>query len=94
MFLKKYKNKGGIYLIQCKLDPKIYYIGRTKNFKKRLNAHLNSKLNYKLYLFANLLGWSNFNFSIIEICDFSIQKERENFYLKKYLPILNTVIKK
>ena len=34
-----------------------------------------------------------FKFSIVEICDINIQQERENFYLKKYLPILNTVLK-
>ena len=93
LFFNKYNNKGGIYLIQYKDDLSIYYIGRTKNFKNRLNAHLKTKVKDKFHLFANLVGWEKFNFSIVEICDLNTQQERENFYLKKYLPLLNTVFK-
>jgi hypothetical protein len=92
-FLSKYKDKGGIYLFQYIDDSSVYYIGRTKNFKKRLNTHLKKKFTDKFHLFANLVSWNKFNFSIIEICDLNLQKERENYYLKKYLPLLNTVFK-
>ena len=34
-----------------------------------------------------------FHFSIVEICDLNIQEDRENFYLQKYLPVLNTIFK-
>lgn len=40
-----------------------------------------------------MVSWDKFNLSIVEICDLNIQQERENFYLKKYLPLLNTVLK-
>lgn len=93
LFLNKFKDKGGIYLIQYKNDQNIFYIGRTKNFKNRFYLHSKIKLKDKFHLFANLVGLDKFNFSIIEICELNIQKERENFYLKKYLPLLNTVFK-
>ena len=36
---KKENDLGVIYIFQYKHDPNIYYIGRTINFKKRLNSH-------------------------------------------------------
>lgn len=93
LFFNKYKDKGGIYLIQYTEDLNIYYIGRTKNLKKRLNVHLKTKVKDKFHLFANLVGWEKFQFSIVEICELNLQQEREDFYLKKYLPLLNTVFK-
>lgn len=93
LFFHKFKNKGGIYLIQYKGDPNIYYIGRAKIFQNRLATHLKTKVKDKFHLFANLIGLSNFNFSIIEVCDLNVQKDKENDYLKKYLPLLNTLFK-
>ena len=40
-----------------------------------------------------MVGWDKFNFTIVEVCDLNAQQERENFYLQKYLPLLNTVFK-
>ena len=40
-----------------------------------------------------MVEWDKFNFSIVEVCDLNAQQERENFYLQKYLPLLNTVFK-
>jgi len=54
---------------------------------------LNSDLKDRFHKFANSTGWDNFEFSIIELCDLNIQEDRENFYLQKYLPLLNTVFK-
>jgi hypothetical protein len=51
-------------------------MGRTKNFNKRLNSYLNKKFTDKFHLFANLVSWDKFHFSIIEICDLNLQKER------------------
>ena len=93
LFFKNFKDKGGIYLFQYKGDPNIYYIGRTKNFNSRFNIHLKTKVKDKFHLFANLVGWDQFNFSIVEICDINNQQEREKFYLQNYLPLLNTVFK-
>lgn len=77
---KEFKDKGGIYMFKYKFDFYIYYIGRTNNFYKRIKVHLNTKLNDKFHKFANTLGWDNFEFSIIEICDQTKQQERENYY--------------
>lgn len=55
--------------------------------------HLKTSDKDKFHLFANLVGFCKFSFSIIEVCDLNAQKERENFYLQKYLPLLNTVFK-
>ncbi len=92
-FFSKFKNKGGIYLFQYKNDLSVYYIGRTKNFYQRFNKHLNSKHSDRFHLFANLVGWYMFHYSIIEVCDITVQKKKENFYLKKFLPLLNTSFK-
>jgi hypothetical protein len=35
----------------------------------------------------------NSNLSIIEICSLDMQQERENYFLEKYLPLLNTIFK-
>ena len=93
MFFNKYKDKGGIYLIQFTDEPSIYYIGRSINFKKRLSIHLKTSVKDKFHLFANLVGWDKFNFTIVEVWELNAQQERENFYLQKYLPLLNTVFK-
>ncbi len=93
LFFKDLKNKGGIYMFRHKKDPNIYYIGRAKYFYKRFKDHLNSILNDRFHKFSNSIGWDNFEFLIIEICDLNIQRDRENFYLEKYLPLLNTIFK-
>jgi hypothetical protein len=54
---------------------------------------LNTDLKDRFHKFANSTGWDNFEFSIIELCDLNNQEDRENFYLQKYLPLLNTVFK-
>lgn len=37
-----------------------------------------------------MVGWEHFKVSIIEICSALEQGARENYYLQKYLPLLNT----
>lgn len=76
-----------------KHDPNIYYIGRTNNFKARLNSHMESDLNDRFHVFARAVGWGKFIFSIIEICNVNIQRDKEDFYFQEYLPILNTIFK-
>ena len=83
-------DKGGIYLFQYNDDPLVYYIGRTSTFSARFKSHIKHKTSDKFHVFANLVGWNNFTVSIIEICDRCEQGKRENFYLQKYLPLLNS----
>jgi len=102
-FFKPLKGKGGIYMFRYKKDLKVFYLlfcwyinkklGRTKDFHKRFKDHLSSNLKDRFHKLANSIGWDPFEFSIIEICDLTIQQDREDFYLQKYLPLLNTIFK-
>jgi hypothetical protein len=67
-FLKKWRSKSCIYLIQYKHDPLIYYIGITTLFKRRLYNHLKADTQSKFHVFLNLVGREHFNVSIIEEC--------------------------
>ena len=89
-FLKKWGSKGGLYLIEYKHNPLIYYIGRTTLFKRRFNNHLSAQTSSKFHIFFNLVGLEYFKFSILEVCSPNEQGIRENFYLQKFLPMLNT----
>jgi len=102
-FLKEWGSKGGIYIIEYKYNPLIYYIGRTTLIKRRMNNHIKAESNSKFHVFLNLIGLDHFKFSILEICSPSPlsplgmrgvhigeQGKRENYYLQKFLPILNT----
>jgi hypothetical protein len=89
-FLSKWGSKSCIYIIEYKYDPLIYYIGRTTLFRRRFNNHLQADTGSKLHVFLNLVGWQHFNISILEECSPEKQGERENYYLQKYLPLLNT----
>jgi group I intron endonuclease len=92
VFLKEWGTKGGIYIIEYKYNPLIYYIGRTTLLKRRMNNHIKAESNSKFHVFLNLIGLEHFQFSIIETCapDIVEQGKRENYYLQKFLPILNT----
>nr|YP_009364348.1 GIY-YIG endonuclease [Ophiocordyceps sinensis]ARF03382.1 GIY-YIG endonuclease [Ophiocordyceps sinensis]QDH07237.1 GIY-YIG endonuclease [Ophiocordyceps sinensis] len=69
---QKNKGKGGIYLIQYKYEPLVYYIGRTNNFERRLSD--------KFHVFANIVGWDNFTISIVEFSEIEYLGIRENYY--------------
>lgn len=89
-FLKEFGSKGGIYLIEYKYNPLVYYIGRTTLFKRRINNHIKAETTSKFHAFLNLIGLEHFKFSIVEISSPSEQGKRENYYLQKFLPLLNT----
>jgi hypothetical protein len=93
-FIKELGSKSGIYLIQYKENPLIYYIGRSALLKNRLTLHRrpsHASLKDRFHVFANLVGWDKFTVSIVEFCEYDQQKIREKFYLDKYLPCLNTL---
>ena len=80
-------------MFTLKNNLNIFYIGRAKDFQKRFKSHLNVNLKDRFHTFAKTIGWDNFEFSVIEICNPNMQRERENYYLQKYLPLLNTIFK-
>lgn len=97
-FFKKFIRKGGIYRFSLINKPYIFYIGSTSNFLQRFHKHtsINAIIyHYDLFhLFAKDCGWDKFKFEILEeIEDLNTLRERENFYLTKYKPILNTIYK-
>lgn len=89
-FLKEWGDKGGVYIIQYKYDPLVYYIGITTKFSNRFRSHIKQKKTDKFHVFAEMVGWDNFIIGIVEICDIDKQGIRENYYLQKYLPLLNS----
>lgn len=89
-FFMQLEEKGGIYILQYKHDPLVYYIGRTSSFSFRLKSHIKHKLTDKFHVFGNLVGWDNFTVGIVEISDKENLGLRENYYLQNYLPLLNS----
>jgi hypothetical protein len=65
---------GGIYAIQYKNNPNIFYIGRAFEFSSRLASHIRNSLEYEQLFTTNLFynfvkdagGWENFTFHILE----------------------------
>jgi len=55
-FFMQLEGEGGIYIIQYKHDPLVYYIGRTSSFSFRLRSHIKHKLKDKFHVFGNLVG--------------------------------------
>lgn len=97
-FLSQLKNQGGIYSIQYKHAPNIYYLGRTINFNTRILQHFNNSANLlrtkkKLYVFIQSIGLEHFNVHILEILESNIdlQIASENTWIAKYQPTLNTM---
>jgi hypothetical protein len=90
-FLKEWGSNSGIYIIEYKYDPLVYYLGRTSLFKRRFNNHFLAESGNKLHTLLKLIGWEYFNVSIVETCSKDKLGNRENFYLQKYLPLLNSV---
>lgn len=93
LFFNNFKGKGGIYMFTFKDNPNIFYLGRAKDFQKRFKGHININLKDRFHVFANSIGWDRFEFSVIETCNLEMQEERENYFLQKYLPLLNTIFK-
>ena len=97
-FFKKFIRKGGIYKFSLINKPHIFYIGSTLNFRQRFCKHTSTNAltyHYDLFhVFAKDCGWDKFKFEILEqIDDLSTLRDRENFYLSKYKPILNSLYK-
>lgn len=81
--------KGGIYKITNINNQKIY-IGRTTEFLSRWRTHSKRGVraeegtSNKLYQFMWEEGLENFTFEIVEVCDKSVQPEREKYWIKFY----------
>lgn len=80
--------KPGIYIITC-IPTKKCLIGETGNIRKRIHYHIqnlkgNRHENPYLQKAWNKYGYDNFSFEVLEYCDFSNCKIREDYYCKLY----------
>ena len=79
---------SGIYCIKNKVNNMVY-IGLSKNIhnrwiehKYRLNTHIHP--NTKLQNAWDKYGEDNFEFIVLEKCDYDVIYEREKYWIKKY----------
>lgn len=86
------RTKNFINRYKAHLNINLQALAATYASKAGLRSRLGCGAD-KFHVFANAVGWDKFHFSIIQICSLDVQKERENYYLQKYLPLLNTIYK-
>lgn len=80
----------GIYRITCTANGKIY-IGQSKRLLKRINEHRSLLLhrrhtNLHMQGTWNKYGETSFVFDIIEICEYAVLTEREQYWLDTLQP--------
>lgn len=90
-FQKKWWNVSGIYKITYLNCRHFYYYGSSRNLGQRLKYYYyNGPSQISLLgIFLKRFGWKTFSVTIVEVCSPSKIQERENWYLKKYRPLLN-----
>lgn len=86
------EKQSGVYRITCKKTTRSY-VGSSKSIKDRFTwhkfilRHNSPMIGYGLTRPHpcqedwNIFGEKNFEFSIIELCDISLLKERENYWM-------------
>lgn len=79
--------KKMVFIYALETDGLIWYIGSSKNPKIRLTHHKNSKTGGG-GLISSEYRW---NMVILEECDDSIRKQREQHYYDKLLPFYNKI---
>jgi group I intron endonuclease len=91
--LNENKGKSGIYMLTNKITKKIY-IGLSKDLSNRFKnyfslSYLKSKTNLIINKALIKYKYSNFSLTILEYCDKSDLKTREQFYIDKLNPQYN-----
>jgi len=91
--LNENKGKSGIYMLTNKVTKKIY-IGLSTDLSKRFKnyfslSYLKSKTNLIINRALIKYKYSNFSLTILEYCDKSNLKIREQFYIDKFNPQYN-----
>ena len=90
-----------VYMIRHKTDLRLFYIGSTNDFNKRMGVHKsrcfneNSRLHdMKVYKIIREFGWDEFDAFIIDVCvtdDRDILEEMEKQYIWDMKPTMNVV---
>jgi len=80
--------KSGVYIIKNRINNSVY-IGSSIYIKSRISQHKytfrnNKNSNKYLQEFYNKYGFDGFYFEVLEYCDKSILKQREQYYLNLY----------
>lgn len=88
------KNRVGIYLLFNKRNKKSY-VGGSTNILNRLRNYtskglLNHKPNSKINKALHKHGFSNFSLHILEHCELTQLREREQYYIDAFRPRYNT----
>lgn len=91
----KIPTKCGIYKITNTINNH-FYIGQSSNLNSRLMEHHRhmrdtKKSRYILYKAVDKYGVENFNFEILELCEYENLSEREVFYILNLNPHYNIV---
>jgi len=76
----------GVYAITNNLNNKIYIGSTTNSFYKRWQAYKNfyeQGINKKFRNSIKKYGLNNFTFSIVEVVNIDVVREREEYYIKK-----------
>lgn len=97
VFKQQIKNLSGIYLLEYKHAPNIYYIGRSIDLTSRLSKHFKESYytsqRTKLHTLMKSIGPEHLNIHILQttVSSISLQIGIENQLLIKFDPILNKV---
>lgn len=93
-FRKKWKGVSGIYKITFLPFRLFTYYGSSKNLGERLKYHYfnTPKQSSFLGLFLNIFGWEMFSVTIVELVPVNKLREREDWYLKTFMPLLNILM--
>nr|YP_010555496.1 GIY-YIG endonuclease [Ramaria rubella]UYR22244.1 GIY-YIG endonuclease [Ramaria rubella] len=69
-FRKKLSKVSGIYMIKCKLDNRLFFIGQAVDLSIRLGSHFSRSalVSSKLGTSLNFIGWNNLSVHLLEIC--------------------------
>lgn len=92
-FRNKWKGISGIYKITFLPFRLFSYYGSTNDFNVRFKYHLfnSPKQANFLGLFLKVFGWSCFSITVVETCSVGTLRERENWYLSTFCPLLNVL---
>jgi len=85
------ENCIGVYKVTYLTYRIFTYYGSSKNVGKRVKYYYYNGSNQKKFfgLFLKVFGWSSFSVTLIEECDISKFKEREDWYLNTLKALLN-----